>query len=71
MAWLEHIRETGIYQNEATQCWEAWVVVPVEGSKRLVSTCSVEAPESAYQWWLQHVCGEVMKVWGHAIPAAA
>lgn len=71
MAWLDHIEETGIYRNEDTQCWEAWVVVPLEGVKRLVSTCSVGAPESSYHWWIQHVCGRILQEWGEAIPAAA
>lgn len=71
MAWLENIRGTGIYRNEATQCWEAWVVIPGEGAKRLLSTCSVDAPESTHQWWLQHICGQILTEWGQVIPAAA
>ncbi|MFH1567858.1 MAG: hypothetical protein ABIL09_07635 [Gemmatimonadota bacterium] len=71
VAWLDEVRGTGIYRNDETQCWEAWVVIPEEGVKHLVSTCSVCAPEPAHDWWLQRVCGHVLKEWRQAIPAAA
>ena len=52
---LEHIQSTGIYQNESTQCYEAWEVDPETGEKKLLSTCSMCVPEQDYQWWTQEV----------------
>ena len=52
---MEHIQATGIYQNETTQCYEAWEVDSETGKKKLLSTCSMCVPEQHYQWWTQVV----------------
>ena len=52
---LEHIQSTGIYQNESTQCYEAWEVDLETGEKKLLSTCSMCVPEQGYQWWTREV----------------
>jgi len=71
MGWLEQIQDTGIYRNDETRCWEAWVVIPEEGIKQIVSSCSVEASDSTHEWWLQEVCGALLRQWGEAVPVAA
>ncbi len=64
MASLDQIQNTGIYPNEETQCFEAWVVWPEMGEKALVSTCSMCIPEDQYQWWVQQVWSAWMPTWG-------
>ena len=64
MALLEQIQRTGIYPNEATHCYEAWIVRPETGEKALVATCSMGVPDDQYQWWVHQVWNRWMPAWG-------
>lgn len=54
---LDQIQSTGVYPNEATQCFEAWEVDSRTAEKRLLSTCSMCVSEPHYHWWVQQVWG--------------
>ena len=64
MASLEQIQSTGIFPNEETQCYEAWVVKQITGEKMLVASCSMCVPQDQYCWWVQQVWGRWMPEWG-------
>ncbi len=58
---LDQIESTGVYPNEATQCFEAWVVDAETGKKRLLSTCSMCVSEPHYRWWVHQVWGTLSR----------
>jgi hypothetical protein len=57
------IQTTGVYRNEATQCYEAWFVDPGSGDRLLVATCSLCVGEDQVRWW-EH------QVWDDWLPQA-
>ncbi|MFA6110982.1 MAG: hypothetical protein WDA75_19655 [Candidatus Latescibacterota bacterium] len=63
MVYFSDIQTTGVYRNEATQCYEAWFVEPGSGNRLLVATCSVCVAEEQVRWW-EH------QVWDHWLPQA-
>ena len=58
------IPTTGIYPNQETQCFEAWVVDEKSRHRALVSTCSMSVPPEQIQWWQQQVWTTWMPEWG-------
>ena len=58
------VETTGIYVNEETQCYEAWVVHPQTDDRVLVATCSTCVSDSDYHWWVETVWNAWMPDWG-------
>jgi hypothetical protein len=53
MQFLNQINHSGIYENHATQCFEAWEVY--DNRKRLLSSCSMSVPTDQFKWWKQQL----------------
>ena len=53
MQLYNQIDHSGIYENHATQCFEAWQVA--DQCKRLVSSCSMSVPPEQFKWWKQQI----------------
>lgn len=68
MASFAQIQTTGIYPNEETQCYEAWLVDGNSGNKVLVATCSMCVPVDQLRWWEHQVWNVWIPEWeGHRL----
>ncbi len=68
MVAFAEIHETGVYRNDATQCYEAWFVDARSGDRRLVSTCSVCVDENSVRWWERLVWDDWLPKAGYRRP---
>ncbi len=58
-----------IHPNMSNGCYEAWLVDPHTGGKRLFSTCSLCVPEEQVRWWNHQVCNTLCQ--DQRLPTAA
>ena len=55
MPLFHQINASGVYENQMTQCFEAWVVDGEGQRKRIVSTCSMSVAPEQFKWWIHQV----------------